>query len=232
MKQKKTTLLCLPFAGAGASFFNGWKSLADSMEIYAVQLPGREKRFCEQPFENVHDAVQSIVVEVSLALHREQKIVIFGHSLGAVLAYEVARKLIAAEFSNLACLVVSGSPSPWEERETRASDLDCNDAFIDQVLNFSGYDHPALEDEMMLELLLPVLRADVRMHENYQPNSTEPLNLPIITLRGIDDKLVSADQLKHWQKATSLPIRSQEFVGGHMYFVHAPTPLLSMLKDV
>lgn len=226
---KKVQLICMPFAGAGASFFNEWQGLHESLLIHAVQLPGREKRFLEEPHLDAHRAVDEAAGSLQEQALPGVPAVIFGHSLGAVLAFELARRMEAAgSFPSLA-LVASGSPDPWTQRATRASDIVDDDAFVAKVTEFSGYAHEALADPMMRELLLPALRADVRMHEDYRPDSTATLKMPIMTVRGNGDSLVSRAQVAQWSRATSGAVHHEELPGGHMYFVAQPKLLLDLI---
>lgn len=225
-------LICLPFAGAGASFFNEWQGLHESIAIHAVQLPGREKRFLEEPHVHVQRAADEVAARLKQESRRDVPTVIFGHSLGAVLAFEVTKQVEAAELYPALALVASGSPDPWTQRNSRASDLTDDDAFIAKVAEFSGYAHEALEDPLMRELLLPALRADVRMHEDYRPTNNDSLRVPVLTVRGNDDSLVAREQVERWSKATKSSVRHAELSGGHMYFVDRPRPLLDLIAEL
>ena len=218
-------LLCLPFAGAGASVFSEWKPLSQRFEVLPVQLPGREKRFTEKCYTDVHQAVAELVPEVAPLLDPDQGIVVFGHSLGAVLAYEFTRALAEHEDHTITGLVVSGSPDPWSPRQERATGLD-DAEFLKRVGEFAGYSHPALSDPMMAELLLPMLRADVQMHEDYRPR-----DVPILMLRGSEDTLISNDQLTGWRRATRSQARAATLPGGHMYLTERPADLLGLLEQ-
>jgi surfactin synthase thioesterase subunit len=209
-----TVLVCLPFAGAGASFFRGWRS--DDLRVLPVQLTGREERFTEAPSTDVAQAVDDALPRVLDGVEGGERVALFGHSMGAVLAFELSRRISAVDGVSLARLFVSGAPGPWSPREYRATGLD-DEAFLAQVELFSGYSHPALEDPEMRALLLPTLRADVEMHENYRPPPGDPLTAPITTMRGRADELVSAEQVAEWKRATIAEVSSVEFDGGHMY---------------
>ena len=227
----KVSLVCLPFAGAGPSFFNEWKENDDRFEFVTPLLPGREKRLMDPPFTNVHDAAAAVVEELTSELDKQQPIIVFGHSLGAVMAYEVALGLAKTEKFNVAGLVVSGSPDPWTQRKVRASDIADNDIFIEQVVAFSGSNHEALNNPMMRELLLPALRADVQMHENYVPKSSDTTDVSILTVRGNEDDLVNAAQTQQWDAASSKTVEHKELAGGHMYFVEDGEALLGLIGD-
>jgi surfactin synthase thioesterase subunit len=125
-------------------------------------------------------------------------------------------------------LFVSGSPGPWSGRESRATGLD-DEEFLARVRDFSGYTHPALEDPEMRSLLLPMIRADVEMHENYRPATDKPLSIPITALRGRGDELVDRSQIAQWERATSAGFATVELDGGHMYLAGDPTALLRLI---
>lgn len=226
---EKIQLICLPFAGAGASFFNEWKDVDQTFDIRAMQLPGREKRFVEPPHVDVHRAVDELLQELQADNALDAPVVIFGHSLGAVLAFELAKRLESSVSGEFLALVASGSPDPWTQRSARATGIADDDAFLAKVSEFSGYSHDALADPMMRELLLPTLRADVRMHEDYVPRAHTPLSIPVMTVRGSADRLVSRAQVEAWSKAAAGAIDHQELAGGHMYFVGNPAPLLGRI---
>ncbi|MEU5658025.1 alpha/beta fold hydrolase [Streptomyces sp. NPDC047737] len=228
----KAMVLCVPFAGAGASVFRPWLPLCEGrFDLAAVQLPGREQRFAEEPYRDVAVAVEGLMPEVLEQVSGAGPVVLFGHSLGAVLSYEIAHRLAATEGVDLAALVVSGSPGPWTRRENGASGLD-DDQFLERVREFAGYRHEALEDPEMRELLLPSLRADVEMHESYLALSDTPLPVPITSVRGSTDTLVGPEQAMEWGKATSGGFDLVEVEGGHMYLVDNTEALIRVLADV
>jgi len=226
---EKIQLICLPFAGAGASFFKEWKDLEPALEIRALQLPGREKRFMEEPHVDAHKAADELFGQLRDDDVLDAPTVVFGHSLGAVLAFELALRLEAAGQGGLLGLVASGSPDPWTQRSDRATGVADDDAFLHKVSQFSGYNHEALDDPMMRELLLPTLRADVRMHEDYAPRSRAALAAPVMTVRGSDDLLVSRAEVAAWERASAGAVSHEELAGGHMYFVGQPAPLLARI---
>ncbi|HWG99916.1 MAG TPA: alpha/beta fold hydrolase [Pilimelia sp.] len=209
-------LLCLPFAGAGASFYFPWRGYGVAgLDVRPVQLPGRERLVAEEPYTNVQQAADGLL-PVALELIGDGPVALFGHSLGAILAYELAHRIADHGDHEVVHLVVSGSQGPWDGRTERATGLD-DDAFLARVQDFAGYRHPAFDIPEMRELLLPTLRADVRMHESYVPTSDRPLDAPITSIRGRDDHLVSAAAAATWRRATSREFAEVEVDGGHMY---------------
>ena len=221
-------LLCLPFAGAGGSFFHPWRELGvEGVTPYPVQLPGRERRIAEPPYTDVHRAADGLLPEIDRLRLGPGPVALFGHSLGAVLAYELARRM-EARGGRVAHLFVSGSPDPWSTRDRRAGGLD-DERFLARVEEFAGYRHPVFDHPEMRDLLLPTLRADVEMHEAYRPRSREPLAAPVTALRATSDDLVSAADTAGWQAATTDRFTLIELAGGHMYLTEAAPTILSVV---
>nr|WP_040912657.1 alpha/beta fold hydrolase [Streptomyces sp. SID5473] len=222
-------MLCLPFAGAGPSFFHPWRRLsAGRWRIVPVELPGRERRILETPYRNVAEAVENSVDDIVADLGDRARTMIFGHSLGAVLAYELA-PLLSARGIHVERLFVSGSPGPWTQRERRATGLS-GDEFLARVEEFAGFRHEALDHPEMRELILPTLQADCEMHENYLPSTGEPLQVPICSIRGDSDGLVGPDQAREWKKATTEEFSYTEFPGDHMYLVDCAQEILHLIE--
>ncbi|CRM21895.1 thioesterase [Pseudomonas fluorescens] len=228
----KVPLLCFPFAGAGPSVFQPWKALAgERFEVLPVTLPGRERRFVEPAYRSVKAAIEGSLAQVLELLAGRSEVVIFGHSMGAVLAFEMARKLCAVTSVKVVHLVVSGSPGPLCPREAKATGLS-DDMFLAQVASFAGYNHPALSNPDMRAMLLPSLRADVELHEGYLPESDQPLPVPVLSIRGVEDDLVTRDQAAQWASATSVGFTALEVEGGHMYLSENPEAVLQAIHTV
>jgi surfactin synthase thioesterase subunit len=224
-------LVCLPFAGAGASFYRPWSALTgEGLEIVPLQLPGRERLIDAEPYRDVDDATEGLFADLLGKLDGSARVALFGHSLGAVLAYELAHRLAAESDVDLVRLFVSGSPEPGTPRPHRATGLG-DDEFLARVTEFAGYSHEAFDDPEMRELILPALRADVEMHENYVPSTSLPLPAPITAIRGETDELVGSGETAAWSKVAGKDFGHVELPGGHMYLTeHAPA-LLRVIAD-
>lgn len=210
-----TTLICLPFAGGGTSFFTPWKrTVREDVALIPLQLPGRERRFAEPLVSHVEDAVIDLLTQMPAEV--PDRLGVFGHSLGAVLAFELTRAL-ESNGTVVDHLVVSGAPSPYDGRSESAIASDDED-FLSRVNQLAGYEHPALANPELRELILPVLRADVSMHESYRAAPSNVVDSPITALRGQSDTLVSGTDLGGWADATRSPFFDIEALrGGHMY---------------
>ncbi|MET7986460.1 alpha/beta fold hydrolase [Streptomyces sp. NPDC005281] len=223
------TLLCVPFAGAGPSFFHPWQDLAAGRwHVTSVELPGRERRILDEPYRNVVEAAKNEIDDIAAGLGEDSRVVLFGHSLGAVLAYELVH-LLGTRGVHVERLVVSGSPGPWTQRERRAAGLE-GDEFLARVEEFAGFRHEALDHPEMRELILPTLQADCEMHEAYVPSTDDPVPVPITSLRGEADGLVTAEEGRQWKDATTAAFTYTEFPGDHMYLVDQGRAILDVIE--
>ncbi|QMU77050.1 thioesterase [Streptacidiphilus sp. PB12-B1b] len=225
-----TALVCLPFAGAGATFFRKWRRLTPpELTLVPVQLPGREEKFYEPPYTDVGKAMDEVCPAVLPLLDGVGRVALFGHSLGAELAYELAWRLTDSG-TDVARLFVSGAPGPRDRNVDRVSQLD-DAGFLEGLRRVAGYRHPAMDHPEMLQVMMPFLRADSEMHENYESAHVERLAVPITSLRGRDDELVSADEAGEWAGETSAGFRSRELDGGHMYLTEESSAV-ALLRTV
>lgn len=226
-------LICFPFAGAGPSFFAPWQRYRlEVIDLVPVEIPGRERLIDRAP----HREVEPLVAEVAellkddLSAAQDSGVAVFGHSLGAVLAFEMARLIERQQLAPLVHVFVSGSPGPSTRREDRATGLVEDARFLAKVEELSGYHHAAFDDEVLREMLLPTLRADVMMHEDYCAEPGARLSAPIVSIRGREDTLVTADQAREWETATSAQFRYTEVPGGHIYLRDFAGPLLHLIQ--
>ncbi|WP_051947812.1 thioesterase II family protein [Streptomyces scabiei] len=228
---KPTLLVSFPHAGAGPSFFAGWWNLASpGLDVAPVGLPGREKRFGEEPLEYVSDAVEDALPQIRAQAGGYRGVCLFGHSLGAVLAYETACRLVTDADVPVVGLVVSGSAGPAHRHDLGATGLP-EDAFLDAVERATGYRHEALDDPDLRELLLPALRADIAMHERYRSTGRTVLDVPVLAVRGAEDHLIDAQLLGQWREVTTAGFEARSLPGGHMYLAESPGPLLCLIGD-
>ncbi|MCS7483566.1 thioesterase II family protein [Umezawaea endophytica] len=223
-------LFCFPYAGGGASFYRAWPDTGlHGFEVRPVQLPGREELFIEPFHADVAAAADDLTGKIARSLGPSDQVSLFGHSFGAVLAFEVARRLV--DFRPPLHLVVSGSANPVTPLPREAADLD-DDQFVARVEKLAGYTHPALADPDLRDIVLPALRHDVALHESYVAQDLRPIPVPITVVRGADDHIVSRQDCEEWAVATSDRCDQVELPGGHMYLVDDPSALFDLLRRV
>jgi medium-chain acyl-[acyl-carrier-protein] hydrolase len=216
----KVRLFCFPYAGGGASAFRKWRT-DGAMNLFInlcpVQLPGRENRIRERP----RTSVQEVAREAAHALLPlcDVPFAFFGHSLGAVVAYEVAQHLRTAGVSQPRILFVSARRAPQIGRSASATWNLPDEEFTDRLRALEGTPTGVLEDRELMQLLLPLLRADFQCDETYRhPKEYEPLDCPIIAFAGVEDRETSNADLCAWREVTRGEFRVQKlFEGGHFY---------------
>ncbi|AUG77449.1 thioesterase [Kitasatospora sp. MMS16-BH015] len=232
MSSQPLPLLCLPFAGAGAGFYRPWQQQAPAgLQPVPLQLPGREELVAEEPHREVAAAVRALLPEAVAAVRGHHRVAVFGHSLGAALAFELTRALEERTEIEVVELFVSGSPAPHLGRSGHSADLD-DDAFLAQVEVLAGYRHPAFDSAEFRELMLPGLRADVAMHEAYRPLAAGPVEAPVTCLLADQDTLVDEQDARAWESATTGGFRYVTMPGGHMYLTTEAGRILDLIADV
>ncbi|MGW3418198.1 thioesterase II family protein [Streptomyces phaeochromogenes] len=223
-------ILCLPYAGAGATFYRGWPEPPAGIGIEPLQPAGREERYHEDPYTSLAEAVDDL--SRTVADHAKSgPYALFGHSFGAILALELARHAHASGLPAPARLMVSGSAAPGVVLGRDSAGLD-DDAFVAQVEQLAGYVHPALADPDLREVVLPVLRADVTLHESYRLTDAEPLPVAITVFRGAEDHIVTTEDCRGWAGLTTAACTTREFPGGHMYLAEDPLPVLRAMAEL
>ncbi|MBB3112263.1 surfactin synthase thioesterase subunit [Paenibacillus phyllosphaerae] len=213
-------LYCFPFAGAGASFYNGWNDyFGDSVEVVPVQLPGRERLIAEEPYRDLHTAADAFasMIETENGAH---PVALFGHCfLGATMAFEVARRLESRGTVELVRLFISAASTPHSTRTYKLSSC-ADDCFVEEVQNLTGFTHHAFAIPELRELLLPALRADFEMDETYIPASRDSIHASITAMYATEDSFVSQEDVARWQACTSGEFELFEVNGEHMYITH------------
>ncbi|MER6168269.1 thioesterase II family protein [Streptomyces violaceorubidus] len=223
-------ILCLPYAGAGATFYRGWPAPPAGIELVPLQPAGREERYHEDPYTDLESAVADLS-KLAAPYAEAGPYALFGHSFGAILAYELARALPAAGLPAPGLLVVSGSAAPGVPLGRHSAGLD-DEEFVARVEQLAGYVHPALADPDLREVVLPVLRADVDLHESYRPADSEPLPVPVTVFRGAFDHLVTEEDCRGWADVSAKGCSQVEFEGGHMYLAEDPLPVLRAMAEL
>jgi medium-chain acyl-[acyl-carrier-protein] hydrolase len=226
----KVRLFCLPYAGAGGSIYRNWSArLAGVAEVCPILLPGREARFRDRP----HTQMQSLVAAMAegIASQLRRPFALFGHSMGALIAFELARRIARDRGVSPACLFVSGSRPPdavWTESPVHSLPdrefLDC--------LHGRYHAIPAAvrENRELAEIVLPALRADFAILETYRYEDGTRLDCPIVAYGGIQDDTVTCEELESWGRYTAKGFKGRRLPGDHFFLRTAEAELLADLS--
>jgi medium-chain acyl-[acyl-carrier-protein] hydrolase len=224
-------LFCFPYAGGAASAYRLWSAgLAPEVEVCPVQLPGRGSRFRETPFRDAKDLV--VAAADGLRPMMDVPFALFGHSMGAVVAFELSRELRRRAWPGPVLLAVSGRQAP--PRPSPLPDFGHlpDPEFLREVRGrYDGIPAEVLAEEELLQLLLPVLRADILALETYPYTPEPPLDCPISCFGGEEDRHVSRDDLEAWAVHTRAGSKVRIFPGGHFFIDSAREAVWRALRD-
>jgi pyochelin biosynthetic protein PchC len=224
-------LFCFPHAGGSASFyFPVSAALTPDIDVAAIQYPGRQDRRTEPAASSIADLADAIFDAVRPLTDRP--LAFFGHSMGAVLAYEVAIRLEDAGAPPLARLYVSGRRAPSCHREETLHQQ-TDQALIEELKHLSGTNSDLLADPEALEMILPAIKSDYRAIETYRPGDTRPLQAPITAIIGADDTRVTIDEAKAWHRHSTASFDLRVLSGGHFYLIdHSPEVIRLIAEDL
>ena len=224
-------LFCFPYAGGGIPVFRSWPEGLPGVEVWVAQLPGRGSRFGDEPLTSMLTLVQA------LARHLppdgdERPFAFFGHSLGARIAFVLARSLRHQGKRLPDHLFVSGCPAPQLPHGQPLHTLP-KAAFLAELERRAGIPREVrAEAEVfgtlpeLLDLLLPMVRADLTVYETAVYSSEPPLACPITAFGGVDDPLVNQEELAAWREQAAGPFQISFFAGDHFFLRTAEMELL------
>lgn len=224
-------LICFPYAGGGASAFQPWaRLLPPAVDLCALQPPGRETRRSEPPFRTFAEAIENLAQAIHPLL--DKPCAFFGHSLGALLAFETARCLRRAGQPQ-PCHLLLSSRRPPHLPEPLAPLAELPEAeFIAAVQGrYGGIPEVILREPELMALFLPTLRADFAVLESYTYGAEPPLAAAIMVYGGNDDPLGPPAVLGEWQRHTTGSFAQVQFAGGHFYLQAQRAALLASIGE-
>jgi medium-chain acyl-[acyl-carrier-protein] hydrolase len=221
-------VFCFPYAGGGCSTYSAWSALLpEEIEVCPVQLPGRETRITEPPYTTIEALIPPLVE--ALLPYLDMPFALFGHSMGALISFEVARYL-SEQYAQLPVrLVVSAHRAPHlPDTKAPIHHLPAKD-FVHELLRLQGTPAEAASHDELLQLILPTLRADFTLCETYTYQQAEPLSCPITALGGLQDHAVPRSHLEAWQAQTKATFQTRFFIGNHFFIKTAQHEILRTL---
>lgn len=217
-------LFCFPYAGSGASIFRTWSDgLPADVEVCPVQFPGRGTRLMEAPFTHLSPLVQALAEALVPLL--DKPFAFFGHSLGALVSFELARHLRRHSGVLPACLFVSADRAPQIPSRHRPIHALPEPEFIIELLQLNGTPHEVANDPELLRIMIPVLKADLGVYQTYKYSEETPLECNISCFGGLQDAMVNRGELEGWRDQTNVRFSLRIFPGDH-FFLRAIQPLL------
>lgn len=229
VEQAECRLICLPHAGGGPTLFSRWPAaLPPTIEIFAVQLPGRGSRLREAPYKRVEPLVQALMPVLRCEL-TDMPFAFFGHSLGALLAYELVHALQGMGLQP-GVLFASACHAPQQlPLDEKLHDLPRSE-LLAALQRFDGIPRQLLAEAELLDMILPALRADLAVYETYVYRQRPRLSVPIIACGGRNDARVTPAQLEAWREQTKGHFERHLFAGNHFYLNDARPQLMKLIE--
>ena len=228
--ESRLRLFCFPYAGGGASVYRTWaEGLPPTVDLCPVQLPGRETRIIEPPFTRIGSLVEA--ASHALRSYFDRPFCFFGHSMGAIVAFELARHLRRVHGLEPAHLIVSAYPAPQACGSFPLRHDLPPDEFLREIVNLQGTPKEVLASPELMELVVPVIRADLAVCELYEYVDEPPLSCPITVCGGVNDSESPRSTLEGWCRHTSGRFALRMFPGDHFFISTSRRTLLELLSS-
>lgn len=222
-------LFCFPFAGGGASAFAKWPSSFPShIAACSIQYPGREDRWGEPGFMSLESLVEALAE--NLMPYLDGRFAFFGHSFGALVAFELTRALYRQGRPTPLRLFISAVRAPHLLPKESIHDLPEQD-FLNKICEFNGMPDEVLRSSDLLPVVLPIIREDFRLFEQYRFESALPMPVPISVFGGLKDKNVPIADLLAWSSQTSKAFRSRFFEGDHFFLFDSQSRIVNHIVE-
>ena len=219
-------LMCIPWAGGVAGAYVAWSDGLRPARVVPLELPGRGTRYCEPAIESWADALDAIAGEWQA---HQRPVVLFGHSMGAILAYEFARQMESQLGVKAAGLILSGAAAPHCRQGMLNSRMTDRELAL-SLVNAGGTPRELLKDPQFLAEYLSLLKTDLRLLESHRWLPGPGVSCPVYALAGRLDPYAPPDAVKAWSEHVTGPFTFRDYPGGHFYFKSQLPSFLSDLK--
>jgi medium-chain acyl-[acyl-carrier-protein] hydrolase len=225
--QSRMRLFCFPYAGGTATVFRNWpRYLPSEIEVCAIQYPGRGTRLAEPLSEDVVDLMNAVYSDLQPFL--KQPFAFFGHSMGALVSYEFARRLRQEKQPEPFQLFVSGCTAPHERIVNEPTYNLPEPEFIAELRGLQGTPAEVLDNVELLRLMMPMIRADFKASETYKYTPGPPLECSLRAFGGLEDEMVPREKVEAWSKHTCGSFRAQMLPGDH-FLLNTSASLLTRI---
>lgn len=222
-------LFCFHFAGGSALAFKSWAQyLPDDVELIAIQLPARDGRYSEPALTDMSQVIAGLIPVI--APYLDKPYIIYGHSLGALIGYELIRTIHKMGLASPKLFVASAHRAPHLVARAKPIYTLSDKEFITKIGRFEGTSKIILENEELMSAFLPRIRSDFQILETYDYQPYVPLDTPILALMGRDDTHVNETELLGWAEHTKKNFRCHFFEGGHFFIKIAEKELLNVIN--
>lgn len=216
--EKKYRVFCFHYAGGSSTVYKNWVINDYPVEFIPVELPGRGTRICETCIEDFDTLIDELVPNLKKSID-ERPFFFYGHSMGAAIAFKAAHKLHKLYGIYPEKLIVAGRHAPHREDPSTFKIHMGEAALIEELKRLEGTPKEVLENEELLQFILPLIKNDYKLHESFNYYG-EKVSIPIIAHAGSKDFEANMDEMKHWKEVTGKAFEIKEFKGNH-FFVQA-----------
>jgi len=218
-------LFCFPYAGGSASIFSSWsRALPNFIQVFPVHLPGRGTRLAEESWRRI-DQLADAITEDLLPVFQEKPFALFGYSMGASLSFEVAGRLSRRHQIEPQALLIGARRAPQFPNDDPPTHHLPEEEFIHELKRLNGTPTAVLESAELMELMIPVLRADFEAVETYEYSPSTPLKCPFFIMGGTEDEDIRREFLEGWRMHTLSMCPVTMFPGDH-FFMHSQKEML------
>ncbi|MCU7490601.1 MAG: thioesterase II family protein [Bacteroidota bacterium] len=223
-------LICFPYAGGSSHIFRRWhEALHQHVEVVAVELPGRGRRYTERLYSKLPELVEDLKEKILPYL--DKPYYFFGHSMGALIAFEMTQALRKSYLPEPDHIFVSAHPAPnFHKREPSMHNLP-EDKFITKLKEMNGMPGEVLKNRELMELMMPILRADFSVCETYTYKPVPKTDCPITVFGGLADDGISLEELEGWAEMTNSSFELNLLPGDHFYITKSEEMLLKILSE-
>ena len=224
-------LFCFPYAGGNSYIFRPWLDrLPKTIEICPIELPGRGFQLKSAPYRQIEPLVKAIALEIRPYL--DKPFAFFGHSMGGLVSFELARFMRREYNLEPVHLFISGRRAP-QTKDSKPPIHNLTQAeFIQELRQLNGTPEEVLNNDELMELLVPILRADFAVLENYHYTPEAPLKCPISVFGGLQDPEVELEQLEAWREQTIGSFSLKMVTGDHFFIHSSPSLLPELIKQI
>jgi medium-chain acyl-[acyl-carrier-protein] hydrolase len=228
--QARLRLFTFPYAGGTSAIYRAWpQELPASVEVLTAQLPGRVHRLREPPFSHLIPLVEAIAE--ALTPYLDKPFAFFGHSMGALISFELARHLRRTRQLEPAHLFVSGRSAPQLPPNTPSLHDLPEPEFVKELYALNGTPAEVLEHPELMHLMTPLLRADFSVVGTYEYEPEPPLSCPITAFGGLEDEKIGRERVALWSEQTSAAFTLRMLPGDHFFINTGRTLLLRLLSQ-
>ncbi|MBD8496936.1 thioesterase II family protein [Paenibacillus arenosi] len=226
----KYKLFCLPYAGGSAMIYTPWKRMLNSyIELHPLEMAGRGRRIMDQPLDCMEDVIEDLWSSVQGELD-ESEFALFGHSMGAHVAYELALSIKHHTGREPVHLFVSGTYPPHMNTD-KLHPASSDKQLIKEIKELGGLPEEALQCEELMQLFLPVIRKDLQVMNRYQPQVGSPINCDMSVLYAEDDVMTETCHIAEWSAYVSQRFKSYRFTGGHFFIMEHATDVTAIINE-